>query len=105
MREEFVNIDLIQNEKENRFELHYNNHFAYIDYEVDGNVWKLPHTIAPEELRGTGVAKALTLKVFALLKAKGVKIQPICSYLHGFIVKNPAWKEMVDEKYEKYAEL
>ena len=94
MNSQFENIELINN-----------GHFAFITYEVKEGVWYLEHTVAPEELRGTGVAKAMALKVFTLLKERNVKIQPICSYLHGFIQRNGEWKNLVDKKYEKYSEL
>ncbi|HTO38838.1 MAG TPA: GNAT family N-acetyltransferase [Brumimicrobium sp.] len=105
MNSQFENIELINNEDKKRFELHHDGHFAFITYEVKEGVWYLEHTVAPEELRGTGVAKAMALKVFTLLKERNVKIQPICSYLHGFIQRNGEWKNLVDKKYEKYSEL
>ncbi|MFA5573636.1 MAG: GNAT family N-acetyltransferase [Brumimicrobium sp.] len=105
MRAEFENIELIHNKAEQKFELPYNGEVAFIHYEIKDGIYDLDETLAPEILRGTGVAGALTEKVFQTLKAEGKKIFPTCPYLHKVIQRKPEWKEIVDKSYEKFGDL
>lgn len=105
MKPEFESIDLIDNKEKSRYELHYNGYVAFTDYEEEDGALAMSHTVAPDELRGTGVAGALVEKAFADIKNKGRKIRPYCSYLLAQIKKHPEWKVLVDPKFENYNEL
>lgn len=100
MKEEFVSIDIVNNEAKKQFELHYNGTFAYITYEYEDGVWSLPHTISPDELKGTGAAGALVEKVFTFIQERGEKIIPICTYLIYYVNKHTHWKSLVVEGSE-----
>lgn len=102
MKPEFENIELIDNTAENRFELPFNGHIAFITYEQEGEVLALTHTIAPDELKGTGTAQALAEKVFAKVEASGKKIHPYCPYIFAYIRKHPEWKRLVDPAFSGY---
>ncbi|WP_312075577.1 GNAT family N-acetyltransferase [Chryseobacterium sp.] len=103
MKAEFENITL--NKTEKRFEINVNGHFAFIDYREIGDKIALIHTEAEPELAGTGAAQAVVEKTLQYIEDHGKKLLPYCPYVFAFIRKNPEWKRIVDEKFEKYDSL
>lgn len=105
MRPEFENIELVNNQEKGQYELHYNGYFAYITYEEEEGALAMHHTIAPDELRGTGVAGALVEKMISEVRKINRQIRPYCSYLQAQIRKHPEWKDVVDPQFTGYDEL
>jgi len=105
MKPEFENIPLIHDEKAHRFELTFNGFTCYIQYKKVGAIWSLDETKAPDELIGTGAAKALVEKVFAKIRDENQKIYPVCSYLSHIVQRNPEWKSIVDSSFPEYEKL
>ncbi len=105
MKTEFENIELIKNETDNRFELNYQGHVAFIDYKETANQIALVHTEAPEALAGTGAAAALVEKSLIYIEASGKKLLPFCPYVFAFIKRHPEWKRIVDTSFQAYDKL
>ena len=103
MKAEFENIPL--NKTDKRFEINVNGHFAFIDYREVGDKIALIHTEAEPELAGTGAAAAVVEKTLHYIVDNGKKLLPYCPYVFAYIKKNPEWKRIVDEKFEKYDSL
>lgn len=103
MKAEFENIPL--NKTDKRFEINVNGHFAFIDYREAGDKIALIHTEAEPELAGTGAAAAVVEKTLHYIEDNGKKLLPYCPYVFAYIKKNPEWKRIVDEKFEKYDSL
>jgi len=103
MKAEFENIPL--NKTDKRFEINVNGHFAFIDYREVGDKIALIHTEAEPELAGTGAAAAVVEKTLHYIEDNGKKLLPYCPYVFAYIKKNPEWKRIVDEKFEKYDSL
>ena len=55
------------------------------------------HTLAPESLRGTGVAAALVDRLVADARRGGYKIIPLCSYVSARYEKHPEWHDVMTE--------
>lgn len=103
MKAEFENIPL--NKADKRFEININGHFAFIDYREVGDKIALIHTEAEPELAGTGAATAVVEKTLHYIEDNGKKLLPYCPYVFAYLKKNPEWKRIVDEKFEKYDSL
>lgn len=105
MKPELENISLVHNEAKKHFELHVNNHIAYIEYSGFGNQTSLIHTIVPKELEGQGVGKTLVEKTLTFLKEANKKILPFCPFVFAYIKRHPEWKAIVDTRFKSYDQL
>ncbi len=105
MKPQFIEIPLVKNEEQHRFELTYEGHIAFIDYKETPSTVALIHTEAPAALSGTGAAAALVEKTLHHIKEAGKTVSPYCPYVYAFIKKNPEWRSLVSERFPKYKEL
>ncbi len=83
------------NAARSRYEMEVGGHTAFIDYYQDGAVRVLTHAEVPPELRGGGVAAKLTAGALALVRERGERILPRCSYVVQFIERNPQYQDLV----------
>ena len=105
MKPEFENIELIKNETEQRFEMHVNCSFAFIEYKETTNKIALTHTESPETLQGTGAGTAVVEKVLAYVKASGKLLQPFCPFVFAYIKRHTEWKAIADPSYPGFENL
>lgn len=70
-----------------------------------GDKIALIHSEAEPELAGTGAATAVVEKTLHYIEDNGKKLLPYCPYFFAYLKKNPEWKRIVDEKFEKYDSL
>lgn len=80
----------IVNEKENRFELWIEDHFAKIDYKIgrSGNIY-LIHTEVPPEITHKGVANKIVKEALEWIRSHEMKMVPSCPYVKAFLKRNP----------------
>ncbi|MCB9033428.1 MAG: N-acetyltransferase [Chitinophagales bacterium] len=105
MKEEFINIPLVNNEEESRFEIKINNHYSFIEYRVINNLLALIHTETQPELAGTGAATAVVEKTLQYVDENDIKILPYCPFILAYIKKHPEWKKVVDKHFRAYDEI
>lgn len=86
---------LIDNKEENRFETTIEDHEAFIEYSVEEDVISLNHTEVDKALAGKGVAGELTENVLLEIERRGLKVNPVCSFVAHYISKNPEWESVV----------
>ena len=60
-----------------------------VDYFLDGRVMRLTHTGVPPPLEGRGIAAALVREALAHARRRGLKVDPQCSYVSGYMQRNP----------------
>ena len=99
MKEEFVQLPLINNEVASRFEMTVDGYIAYIEYEIRDRMMALVHTISPKEVGGRGVATALIEKVLQYFKERNEQFIPECPMIIGYIKKHPEWRDFVPAIY------
>lgn len=86
---------VIDNEALSRFELAEQGHVAFADYVLrDGKV-VIPHVEAPVPLRGTGAAGRLMTGTLELIRRRGLKVVPVCSYAAAFIRRHPEYQDLL----------
>ena len=105
MKEEFLNIPLVKNEKEHRFEIVVEGSIAFIDYKETHSQIALIHTEVPKEIGGKGVAAALVEKTMNYLEKHHNSVLPFCPYVFAYIKKHPEWKRIVDKSFKGYDKL
>lgn len=59
------------------------------DYQLQGSVMHMTHTVVPQALEGRGIAAQLVAAAFAYAKGKNLKINPQCSYVATYMRRHP----------------
>lgn len=93
---------VVRNGDVRRFELRVAGEIAYVSYTDDGGRIRFDHTNVPAGLRGKGVAAALVRGALEAARQQDWKIVPRCSYVAGFIERNPEFADLVDRRREIY---
>jgi predicted GNAT family acetyltransferase len=76
---------VVDNANRSRFEMEEAGLVAFANYQRRGSVLVIPHVEAPPALRGTGAAGRLMAGVLALVRERGEKIVPTCSYAAAYM--------------------
>ncbi|PLX21079.1 MAG: N-acetyltransferase [Salinivirgaceae bacterium] len=80
---------LFHNELNRRYEFHIENHTAYIDYRIKGDIMHLLFAKVPYELEGMGIGRALVFAVMEEVERLGYKVVPHCGFIAVVIKRNP----------------
>ena len=91
-------IQLVINDKANRFELHIEGHLAVIEYSMKGDIFVLLHTEVDQALEGRGFASMITEKTFNYIESINAKIIPLCPYIVSYLKKHPEWDRIVEHR-------
>jgi uncharacterized protein len=88
---------LRNNKSKSRFELEIDDHLAFVEYAMpsSGSITLL-HTEVPKELGGRGVGSILAKAVLENIRAHGLKVEPKCEFLAGYIKKHPEFGSLVN---------
>lgn len=84
-----MTLTIQHNTAASRFEYTENELLCHLDYELNGNIMAVTHTIVPKELGGRGIAGELTEAAFALARDNNWKINPVCSYTATYFKRHP----------------
>ena len=87
---------LRNNKSKNRFELEIDDHVAFVEYVMSSGSIALLHTEVPKELGGRGVGSILAKAVLENVRAQGLKVEPRCEFLAGYIKKHPEFSPLVN---------
>jgi uncharacterized protein len=92
-------IEVVNNEKESRFEISALDGLAYLTYRVmkDGTII-LVHTEVPAELAGRGLASRLARTALDWARARGVKVVVRCPFVTEYIARHPEYQELVRDR-------
>lgn len=77
--------NVIDNPGRNRFELEEAGQVAFADYRRKDGVLVIPHVESPVALRGKGTAGRLMEGMLAIVRERGEKVVPTCSYAAAYI--------------------
>ena len=72
-----------------RYELEVGGGLAFIDYRRNGRIVTMTHAEVPAELRGAGVGSVLVKGALALVRERGEKVVPLCSFVAHYIQRHP----------------
>ena len=89
--------DVRDNTAAHRFELVVDRHLSFSDYTLDGDVITFTHTIVPPALEGHGVASRLISGALAQVRARGLKVRPVCKFVKAYIERHPEWQDLLAE--------
>ena len=81
--------DVIHNSHEQRFEANIDGHLNVADYVLSNGTLVMTHTAVHPSLQGRGIAAALVERALAFARAEGLKVDPVCSYVQGYLQRHP----------------
>jgi len=97
MKEEYINLELVDNATSHRFEMNVDGNIAIIEYKQYPGKIALLHTEVPPPLEGKGAATAIIEKALAYIEKSNLKLIPLCPLVVAYIKRHPEWKRIVDE--------
>jgi len=78
-----------------RFELEVDGALAFIDYRRDGGKLLLTRAEVPPALRGGGVGSALVKGTLDLVRQRGEKVVPVCSFVAHYMQRHPEVQDLL----------
>lgn len=78
-----------------RFELEVGGDLAFIDYRRDGGKVFMTHAEVPPALRGGGIGSALVKAALALVRERGEKVVPLCSFVAQYMRRHPETRDLL----------
>ncbi len=77
-----------------RFTTTVDGHEAYVEYERNGDVMTITHTIVPSAIGGRGIAGDLVRNAMDHARADGLRVEPACSYADAWLRKHPDYADL-----------
>lgn len=93
-----MNIEIVHNESEKRFQTVVDGVTAYISYTIYQAGIDLVHTIVPKEIGGRGVAAALTEYVLNYAIDNGMRVRASCYYVRAYIERHKDKYSTIEDK-------
>jgi hypothetical protein len=87
--------DVTNNEAEQQFELEVEGHKALAAYRMEDGRISFTHTEVPEELEGQGVGKVLVGGALDQVRAQGLKVVPLCSFVRHYMETHPETQDLL----------
>jgi predicted GNAT family acetyltransferase len=84
-----MQIEVRHNEAAARFEAVVDGLLCRADYRLDGSTLRVFHTEVPRALEGRGIASELVRALFAHAAARGLAVDPVCSYVRAWARRHP----------------
>lgn len=78
-----------------RFATTLDGNTAHLDYEREGGVIAITHTIVPSQIGGRGIAGQLVEAALAYAREEGLRVTPRCSYAEAYLRRHPQHAGMV----------
>ncbi|MDN5780418.1 MAG: N-acetyltransferase [Luteimonas sp.] len=79
----------------NRFTTSEDGHEGFVEYERDGDVLAITHTVVPPEIGGRGIAGKLVEAALRYARSEGLKVLPRCSYAENYMRKHPEHADLL----------
>jgi predicted GNAT family acetyltransferase len=86
---------IINNEKENRFELHVGDDIGVTNYAKRGDTIVFTHTEIPPQLEGQGLGKELASAALNYARSEGLNVVPRCRFIAAFIQRYKEYQDLV----------
>ena len=90
-----MNSEVHDNPAEHQFELIVDGHVALAAYRLKPGVITFTHTEVPKELGGRGIGSQLAQGALDQVRARGLKVVPLCPFIKAYIEKHPEYADLV----------
>ena len=88
-------LNVQHNIEARRFEIHYGDEMARLEYHLRGPTIVYTHTVVPLALEGHGIAGRLAREALDYARDNGLSVAPLCPYVADYIVKHPEYADLV----------
>ena len=88
-------IAVHDNAAQQRFELDLGGRTAFATYRENGGVVSILHTEVPGDLNGKGYGSDLVRGTLDLIRARGLKVRPMCGFVRFFIREHPEYEDLL----------
>lgn len=78
-----------------RYELEVGDELAFIDYRREGRIVSMTHAEVPLASRGGRIGSALVAGALALVRERGEKVVPLCSFVAHYIRRHPEAQDLL----------
>jgi predicted GNAT family acetyltransferase len=78
-----------------RYELDVPDGLAIADYLQRGDTLYITHTEVPPSLQGRGIAAQLVAGLLEDVRARGLKVVPLCSYVDAYFRRHPDQRDLL----------
>ena len=78
-----------------RYELEVGGVVAFIDYRREGRTVTMTYAEVPAALRGRGIGAVLVKGALALVRAKGERVIPQCSFVAHYLRRHPEVQDLL----------
>ena len=78
-----------------RFELEADGDTAVAYYRLSPGTIAFTHTEVPPHLRNRGIAGRLVQGALAEVRARGLKVAPLCSFVRRYIAEHPQFQDLL----------
>ena len=92
---EIPDSEIVNNEAEQRFEVHVDGHLAFLSYRRFPDRFVLVHTEVPPALEGKGIAGKLAATALDFARAAHLRVIPLCPYVAGFVRKHAEYQDLL----------
>ena len=93
-----MDLEFTRNTDLDRYEAHGDGKLAgLVAYAVEGSEIAFSHTVVQSWAEGQGVATKLIRHALDDVRERGgLHVRPICTFVQGFIERNPEYADLVD---------
>jgi hypothetical protein len=95
MTSETPEVKVRDNRAESRYEAELAGDLGMIEYRLHGATIVFTHTEVPEALEGHGIASAMARFALDDARARGLRVQPLCPFIAGYIKRHPEYADLV----------
>ena len=81
--------------KQGRFQTTLDGGLGFADYRLANGVMHMTHTEVSPALQGRGIAAALVEAALAHARANGLKVNPVCSYVHAYMRRHAQTQDLL----------
>lgn len=92
--------DLRAGPAEGRYDYAVEGGVAFADYTRRGDTLLVTHTEVPTALRGGGVGAKLVKALLDDVRAQGLKVVPLCSFVATYIRRHPEMRDLLADEAE-----
>ena len=78
-----------------RYEMEIGGAIAFVTFSTSPGAIRLNHAEVPAALRGKGAGAQLAAGVLDAVRAEGLKVVPRCGFIADFIVRTPAYRDLL----------
>ena len=88
-------LNVEHNIEARRFEIHYGDEMARLEYRLSGPAIVYTHTVVPLVLEGHGIAGRLAKEALDYARDRDLSVVPLCPYVADYIEKHPEYADLV----------